>query len=82
MSKNEKEKCVNEKTNDWLYKITLPYLIIVKRAQTKVKYFVLVFLTEFYTHPAIQSPTVNSKFKYNDSTLIGNIIQKLHLDSE
>ena len=54
-----------------------------KRPQTKVKYFVLVFLTESFmpTHP-IQSPTVNSKFKYNDSTLIGNIIPKLHHDNE
>ena len=43
--------------------------------QTKVKYFVLVFLTKSFMPIPIQSPTINSKSKYNDPTLIGNNIQ-------
>ena len=43
--------------------------------QTKVKYLVLVFLTKSFMPTTIQSPTINSKFKYNDPTLIRNNIQ-------
>ena len=45
--------------------------MIVKRPQTKVKYFVLVFLTKGFMPTPIQSPTIDSKFMYNDLTLIG-----------
>ena len=30
----------------------------------------------------IQSPTINSKFKYNDFTLIGNNTQGLHHENK
>ena len=56
-----------------------------KRPQTKVKYFVLVFLTKSFmaTHPTpIQSPTINIKFIYNDFTLIGNNIQGVHHENK
>ena len=55
-----------------------------KRPKTKVKYFVLVFLTESLipTHPPSSHPQLTVKFKYNDFTLIGNNIQKLHHDNE
>ena len=58
---------------------TTLYTMIVKRPQTKVKYFVLVFLTKSFmpTSPPIQSPTINIKFIYNDFTLIGNNTQKV-----
>ena len=29
------------------------------------------YFQQFYAHPPIQSPTNDSKFKYNDKTLIG-----------
>ena len=53
-------------------------------AQTKVKCFVFVFLTKVksFMPTPIQSPTINSKFKYNDSTLIGNTIQRMHHDNK
>ena len=52
-----------------------------EKAQTKVKYFLLVFLTKSFMPIPIQSPTIDSKFKYNDSTLIGNSIQRMHHDN-
>ena len=48
-----------------------------KRPQTKVKYFVLVFLTKIVCPPPIKLPTINIKFIYNDFTLIGNNTQKV-----
>ena len=64
--------CMNHTTlsNDW------------KRPQTKVKYFVLVFLTKCFMPTPIQSPIINSKFEYNDSILVGNTIQRMHHNNE
>ena len=48
--------------------ITLPCLMIAKMPQTKVKYFVLVFLTKYFIPITHQIPPFNQqkKFKYND----------------
>ena len=43
-------------------KITLPYLMIAKMPQTKVKYFVLVLLAKmFYTHHPSDPPLNQQK---------------------
>ena len=49
--------------------ITLPCLMIEKMPQTKVKYFVLVFLTKCFIPITHQTPFKSAeKFKYNDHT--------------
>ena len=53
-----------------------------KRLQTKVKYFCIGISNKKVLCPSpIQSPTIDSKFKYNDLTLIG-IMYKNTVDTK